>query len=93
MLAYGTPADALDENFEVGESVCIKSMKRFTAAVVATYEKDYLRALTDADIKQLLEENEKSGFPGMLFSLDCMHWRWKNCSAAWAGKNATTQML
>lgn len=35
---------------------------------------------------QLLEENAAQGFPGMLGSLDCMHWAWKNCPTSWAGQ-------
>jgi hypothetical protein len=32
-----------------------------------------------------MEMNEKRGWPGMLGSLDCMHWTWKNYPKAWYG--------
>ncbi|XP_019154351.1 PREDICTED: uncharacterized protein LOC109150829 [Ipomoea nil] len=40
------------------------------------------------DVARFLEIGERRGFPGMLGSLDCMHWTWKNCPTAWAGQYA-----
>jgi hypothetical protein len=44
-----------------------------------------LRSPNENDIARLLALGEKRGFPGMLGSLDCMHWKWKNCPSAWQG--------
>jgi hypothetical protein len=39
----------------------------------------YLREPTVEDTSRLLSINEARGFPGMIGSFDCMHWKWKNC--------------
>jgi hypothetical protein len=31
----------------------------------------------------ILEYNISRGFPGMLGSIDCIYWSWKNYPAAW----------
>ena len=85
MLAYGIPADLVDDNLAMGESQSIKCVKRFTVAIVEVFGPEYLRSPNAQDIARLLEQNAKRGFPGMLGSIDCMHWRWKNCPAAWHG--------
>ena len=85
-LAYGVTADFMDEYVRIGESTAMKSLKKFVKAVVDIFSKEYLRSPNNEDIARLLANGEKRGFPGMLGSIDCMHWKWKNCPVAWKGQ-------
>jgi hypothetical protein len=85
-LAYGCAADQVDEYVRIGETTALKCLKRFCAAVVEIYEERYLREPNEEDMQHLLAINHKRGFSGMLGSLDCMHWQWKNCPSAWVGQ-------
>jgi hypothetical protein len=49
------------------------------------FDGDYLRAPTADDATLILAQNATRGFPGMLRSIDCMHWGWKICPFAWKG--------
>ncbi|XP_071741458.1 uncharacterized protein [Rutidosis leptorrhynchoides] len=50
---------------------------------------EYLRKLTATDVTPLyLAHEEKHSFKGMLGSIDCMHWAWKNCLVGWKGQYA-----
>ena len=60
-------------------------MKRFCEGVIEVYGDEVLRYPTMEDINKLLDEGNKSGFPGCIGSIDCMHWEWKNCPSAWKG--------
>jgi hypothetical protein len=86
ILAYGVAADSTDEYVRIGESTAIESLRRFVKAVVNIFSEEYLRSPNSNDIARLLAVNEKRGFPGMLGSIDCMHWKWKNCPTAWKGQ-------
>ena len=83
MLTYGVPADATDEYVRIGESTAIESLRKFVAAVVDLFEEEYLRYPNEADTVRLLALGEQNGFPGMLGSIDCMHWAWKNFPVEW----------
>ncbi|XP_048613550.1 uncharacterized protein LOC125587336 [Brassica napus] len=56
---------------------------RYGLSALQKYE--YLRRPTREDLQRLLDVGEVHGFPGMIGSIDCMHWEWKNCPTAWRG--------
>src|SRR5690349_5045346 len=85
MLAYGNPADAVDEYVRIAESTALDALQHFCSGIIDVYGEEYLRAPTREDLAKILAINAARGFPGMLGSLDCMHWAWKNCPKAWAG--------
>jgi hypothetical protein len=85
ILAYGISADLTDEYLQIGESTAIESLRAFVKAIVEVFGDWYLRAPNKADICRLLSIGEQRGFPGMLESIDCMHWKWEKCPIAWHG--------
>ncbi|KAL6269370.1 hypothetical protein ACE6H2_026281 [Prunus campanulata] len=85
MLGYGSSADQVDEVVRMGKSTILEALVRFCDAVETLYTMDYLRRPTPRDLQRLLQKAEIRGFPGMIGSIDCMHWQWKNCPTAWQG--------
>ncbi|XP_074356370.1 uncharacterized protein LOC141696082 [Apium graveolens] len=47
----------------------------------------YLRRPNNEDVSKLLVENAKREFPGMLGSIDYMHWKWQNCPTGWQDRS------
>ena len=99
MLAYGMAADAVDEYIKIGGTTALECLRRFCKGIIQLYEQVYLRAPTEDDLQRILHVSEMRGFPGMIGSIDCMHWEWKNCPKAWEGqytrgdKGTTTVIL
>ena len=88
MLTYCMPADATKKYIKIGESTTIESLKRFCRAIMKVFAEQYLRSPYANDVARLLYVGKDRSFSGMLGSLDCMHWKWKNCPTAWAGQYA-----
>ncbi|XP_040995207.1 uncharacterized protein LOC121241496 [Juglans microcarpa x Juglans regia] len=82
MLAYGVTEDFMDEYKRIGEITAMESLKTFCKIIVTVFSDEYLRSLNTNNIARLLVVGEQQRFPGMLGSIDCMHWKWKNCPAA-----------
>jgi len=45
-----------------------------------------MRSPTDEDLRKILVRSERRGFPGMMRSIDCCKWLWKNCPTAYHGQ-------
>ena len=86
MLVYGSPADLMDESFGIAETTTLECLIKFVQGIRRIYGEKYLRRPNDEDIQRILQVGEARGFPGMLGSLDSMHWRWRNCPVAWKGQ-------
>jgi glycogen synthase len=56
----------------------IPSSIHFVTMVIELYEKEYLRPPHVRELEVILNQNEARGFTGMIRSIDCMHWEWKN---------------
>ncbi|XP_050255135.1 uncharacterized protein LOC126701031 [Quercus robur] len=80
MLAYGVSSDLIDEYVRIGETTALESLKKFVTAVIDIFSEEYLRKPNNEDIARLLAHGERRG------SIDCMHWKWKNCPSAWKGQ-------
>ncbi|CAN1244585.1 hypothetical protein LINPERPRIM_LOCUS6168 [Linum perenne] len=60
---------------------------KFCRCIIEVFGSEYLRKPNSNDVQQLLQlHSEVHGFPGMLGSIDCMHWPWKNSPVAWKGQ-------
>ncbi|XP_035817130.1 uncharacterized protein [Zea mays] len=81
--AYGLPSDAVDEYIQIGESTARECLQHFCRGIIAYFSGWYLRTPNEADITRIMHHSESRGFPGMLGSIDCMHWEWQNCPTAW----------
>uniref|UniRef100_A0A0D3B478 DDE Tnp4 domain-containing protein n=1 Tax=Brassica oleracea var. oleracea TaxID=109376 RepID=A0A0D3B478_BRAOL len=86
VLAYGSALDLVDEYLRLGATTPRLCVENFVEAIINLFGYEYLRRPTPDDLQHLLHIGEVRGFPGMIGSIDCMHWEWKNCPTAWKGQ-------
>lgn len=86
MIAYGVSGDAVDDYLRISSSTAIECVKKFAETVVKEYRDEYLRPPTPNETAILLQRGEVLGFPGMIGSIDCCKWLWKNCPTAYHGQ-------
>jgi hypothetical protein len=80
MIANGVAVDATDEYVRVEESTALECLRKF---VVEVFGPGYLRLPNEHDTTRLLAIGESRRFTGILGSIDCMHWGWKNSHTTW----------
>nr|GEX09326.1 hypothetical protein [Tanacetum cinerariifolium] len=86
-LACDTTPDAFDEYLQMSERTARDSLTNFNKGIISLYMAEYLRNPTLEDVENIYNKHSTThGFPGMLGSIDCMHWEWKNCPVSWQGQ-------
>ncbi|XP_050117553.1 uncharacterized protein LOC126595229 [Malus sylvestris] len=79
MLAYDTPANAMDDIYGMSESTCLDTLAEFCETIVQLYKEEYNRQPNQVDLNRFPCKDEDRGFLGMIGTLDCMPWQWKKC--------------
>ncbi|XP_071740343.1 uncharacterized protein [Rutidosis leptorrhynchoides] len=86
-LAYVTAPDMWDEYLQMSQQTLILCLDYFCMCIITLYKREYMRSPNAHDVARLyIAHEERHGFRGMLGSIDCMHWEWKNCPVALKGQ-------
>lgn len=75
MLACDTAADAKGAYLQISDDSVLLSMKEF-CAVIKQFGEEYLRALTEQDLKSVRTISADRRFPGCVGSIECQHYEW-----------------
>jgi hypothetical protein len=86
LLAYGGTADSIDEYLKLARSTALDCLEKFCEGIIHCYGDEFCCRPNIVDTQCLLAKAEERGFPGMLGSINCMHWQWRNCPVAHAGQ-------
>ena len=86
-LANGSSPDAFDEYLQMSARTGRDCLYNFNKCIIDLFKGEFLRKPNMHDVQNLYAKHEKEhGFPGMLGSIDCMHWQRRNCPVSWQGQ-------
>jgi hypothetical protein len=74
-LAYGMTRDIIDEYMKLGKITALECLEYYCLNIIEYFGDKFLRHPTVTDTQRLLVKVEERGFPGMLESIDCIHWQ------------------
>ena len=74
-IAYENTADSMDDYLQMSDNTSRECLYNFCKNIRRLYGPKYLHKPNYNDVMNLYEYHENyHGFPGMLGSIDCMHW-------------------
>ena len=87
VLALGVSSSSLCHYFQMSRVHDAKeACRQFDRIVFTLYSSQYLSRPTPNDLKNILQlHTRKHRVSGIMGSLDCTHFIWKNCPKAWEG--------
>lgn len=75
-LVYGETGHSLCQYYQMGRESADLCLLYFCEAIRGSYEENYIRPPKSEEAERIAAIHEKKhGFPGMLGSIDCMHWK------------------
>ncbi|XP_023734929.1 uncharacterized protein LOC111882792 [Lactuca sativa] len=87
LMALGESLETIDDYMRTSERTARESLYRLARGVIETFGDKYLHKPSLNDMQQLYAvHKERHGFSGMLGSIDCTKWIWRNCPVAWKGQ-------
>ena len=85
-LANGVSSFAVKDYSGVRADLGRDCLYAFCRFIIRRYGPQYINRWDKDEMEKEMAVNATRGFPGMLGSIDCCHWKWHRCPIAWQGQ-------